>query len=491
MLAAFGSFATARGTSPGGRPPGTPRWPQGPHDFVTGTLAASPGGRPPGTPRWPQGPHDFVTGTLAASPGGDPPDPHGPVPVGSSASAWPLVPERGGGCCSLPERAVPVLNVAPGLARSEQRARAARERLLLWVERTGLPALVLTRPGPVSWLTGGLPPPVHRSAATDLVWAVVTGSAATLITTKVEADRIREEYQPGQHGFEGPVAVPWYDPDAFARAAAEVAGVPPITMASDGHPAFGTDASDDLTELRLALSGAEQEDLRALGADAAQALEAALAAWSPGERDLDIQARVAAHLEARGADTPVLIVGGDERVQRFRHPMAAGAPVRHLAMAVVVARRGGLHAAATRFACAGPLGAQLRSLRDRVGQIERDTLEASLRQGPRTGTCSRPWTAGTPGWALRAAGPGTTRAARSATRSVSSRLPRASGIPAGRRRASSPATRSRGTRACPAARKPRIPTSCTLAAWSGSPRDRAGPPRTLPAASRPAPPSSR
>ena len=236
---------------------------------------------------------------------------------------------------------------------------------------------MLTRPGPVSWLTGGLPPPVDRSAATDLVWAVVTGPAATLITTEVEADRIRTEYRPDRHGFTEVVTVPWYDPDAFVHAAAEIAGAPPIALTSDGHPAFGTDSSDDLTELRLALAGAEQDDLRALGADAAQALEAALTAWSPGERDLDIQARVAAALETRGADTPVLIVGGDDRVQRYRHPMAAGAPVHRLAMAVVVARRGGLHAAATRFACAGPLSAQLRSLWDRVGRIERDTLAAS------------------------------------------------------------------------------------------------------------------
>ena len=245
------------------------------------------------------------------------------------------------------------------------------------MERAGLQAVVLSRPGPVSWLTGGLPPPVDRSAATDLVWAVITGPAATLITTEVEADRIRTEYRPEQHGFTSVVAVPWYDPDAFVHAAAEIAGAPAIALTSDGHPAFGTDSSDDLTELRLALSVAEQDDLRALGADAAQALEAALTAWSPGERDLDIQARVAAALETRGADTPVLIVGGDERVQRYRHPMAAGVPVHRLAMAVVVARRGGLHAAATRFACAGPLGAQLRSLWDRVGRIERDTLAAS------------------------------------------------------------------------------------------------------------------
>jgi antitoxin VapB len=46
-------------------------------------------------------------------------------------------------------------------------------------------------------------------------------------------------------------------------------------------------------------------------------------------------------------------------------------------MAVVVARRGGLHAAATRFASAGPLTDPQRELWDRVRRIERDTLAAS------------------------------------------------------------------------------------------------------------------
>ena len=285
----------------------------------------------------------------------------------------------------------------------------------------------------------------------------------------VEADRIAEEYRPGQHGFPELVAVPWYDPEAFVRAAADVAGVPASALASDGHPAFGTDSSDDLTALRLALSAAEQDDLRALGADAAAALERALTAWSPGERDLDIQARVAAALEARGADAPVLIVGGDDRVRRYRHPMAAGAPVRHLAMAVVVARRGGLHAAATRFASAVPLSPALRALWEQVRRIEAATLAAG-RPGHTTQTCSAPWIAATRPRARPAAGPGTTRAARSATPSASSRSPLARAVPAGRTCASSPVTRSPGTPACPAAPRPRTPTWYTPTAWNGSPR---------------------
>jgi Xaa-Pro dipeptidase len=263
-------------------------------------------------------------------------------------------------------------------SQSSLRADAARDRLAVWLAAPGAPSgLVLTRPAAVAWATGGVAPPVDRSADVDLVWAVITPAGAGLITTEVEVDRIAEEYQPALHGFTELAAVPWYRPEEFVRAAEELAGAPASRLAADGHPAFGTDASGDLIGLRLALSGPERDELHDLGADAAAALEDALISWAPGERDLDVQARVAASLEGAGADAPVLIVGGDDRVRRYRHPMAVGAPGRHLVMAVVVARRAGLHAAATRFACAGPVPPELRALRARVSRIEHGTLAAS------------------------------------------------------------------------------------------------------------------
>jgi Xaa-Pro dipeptidase len=273
-------------------------------------------------------------------------------------------------------------------ARSVARAQAAARRIRAWLsaaEGDRVAGLVLTGPAAVAWACGGVAPPIDRTASIDLVWAVFTLDGAALISTCVEADRILDEYGPSAHGFAELVTVPWQDPDAFVTAAARLAGAPAGRLASDGHCAFGLDASDDLVALRLALCGAEQEDLAELGQEAAAALESALIAWRPGERDLDIQARCAAQLEAAGADAPVLIVGGDERLERYRHPMAVGAPVRHLVMAVTVARRGGLHVAATRFASAGPVDSSYADLRRRVLAIEDAVLSAS-RPGATYGT---------------------------------------------------------------------------------------------------------
>jgi Xaa-Pro dipeptidase len=263
---------------------------------------------------------------------------------------------------------------APGTRVREPQAGGRRGR-------HGPAGLVLTGPAAVAWASGGVAPLVDRAASVDLVWVVITPAGASLITTQVEADRVRAEYGPARHGFRELAEVPWHQPEGFVAAAESLAGAPASELASDGHPAFGFDASADLTALRLALSPAEQADLADLGADAAEALQSALAQWRPGERDLDIQARCAAFLEARGADAPVLIVGGDDRLERYRHPMAVGAPVHRLVMAVVVARRAGLHAAATRFAASALLDPGYAALRRRVLAIEDAVLSACVPGG--------------------------------------------------------------------------------------------------------------
>ena len=99
---------------------------------------------------------------------------------------------------------------------------------------------MLTRPASVAWATGGVAPPVDRSADVDLVWAVITPAGAGLITTEVESDRIAEEYQPARHGFTELASVPWYRPEEFVRAAEDLAARGPGWPATVTRPSPGT-----------------------------------------------------------------------------------------------------------------------------------------------------------------------------------------------------------------------------------------------------------
>lgn len=237
---------------------------------------------------------------------------------------------------------------------------------------------MLTTPAAVGWVTGGFGPPVDRGAPAADAWAVMSQSHATLVTTVVESERVEQDYAPGTHGFDL-VAVDWHDPEAFVRACAELAGLAPAELGSDGHPAFGSDLASDLVELRLALSPGERADLGDLGRLAAEALGDGLRSWRPGiSADREIQGAIAERLEAGGADAPVLIVGGDDRVRRLRHPVAIGAAVDELVMAVVVARRAGLHVAATRFAATKKCADGLQPLVARVQLIDDAVLRATV-----------------------------------------------------------------------------------------------------------------
>ena len=226
------------------------------------------------------------------------------------------------------------------------------------VSSEGRPGVVLTTPGAVAWLTGGANTPIDRSAAVDVVWVAIGMDRACIITTDVEAPRIAAEHCPERLGLEL-VAVPWWDADAFVRAAAEAVGSSTESLAADGHPAFGYDISQQLTRERLRLDGWEQDRLRELGRDAAAAVEGALRTWRPGERDRDIAARIAAAVELFGGQAPVLLVGGDDRLRQFRHPVAVGAALHEVVMAVLVASRDGQHVALTRYVAASPPAGQL------------------------------------------------------------------------------------------------------------------------------------
>jgi Xaa-Pro aminopeptidase len=258
---------------------------------------------------------------------------------------------------------------------AEVAAKLAQVRALL--DALDIRAIVLTSPGAVAWLTAGLTNRIEPGAPVSAMWVVITADDALALATNVERPRIEAEHDLAARGLQLD-GVEWYAGErGLVQAACEFAGAGAASIASDGHGAFGVDADTALAGLRLALLPGERERLAELGATTAAALEHALREWRPGERDLDLQARAAARLEQAGAFGACLIVGGDERVERFRHPLAVGAPVRRLVMAVAVAERGGLHAAATRFACSGGLPDSVRSAWNASAAVEARMLAAT------------------------------------------------------------------------------------------------------------------
>lgn len=248
-------------------------------------------------------------------------------------------------------------------------------RLRRLISEHQLGGIVLTAPASVAWATGGMNTAIDRALPVDMVWVAVSPEEQLLVTTEVEHPRVRDDSDPQACGFTV-VAVPWYDPTAFVATCEERLGVPGAKLGSDGHPAFGSELSDELIGARLALTGYGQEALRALGRDTTRALEVALSSWEPGVTDRQVQAEMVRELELHGAEAVVALVAGDDRVARYRHPLALGLPAYERVMAVIVSRRGGLNIAATRFVSAEQASAGLEERFSAVRRIETEVLGA-------------------------------------------------------------------------------------------------------------------
>ncbi|MGB8196016.1 MAG: hypothetical protein WCF25_03310 [Acidimicrobiales bacterium] len=233
--------------------------------------------------------------------------------------------------------------------RIGERTDAARDSVTALREKYSDRPLLLTRPGGVNWITGGLSDPVDITASADPAWALECERGRALITSEIEAPRLMGDFDLEALGW-NLIAVPWYDADAPVLAATAFSGVSPDELLSDSE-SFGLNVTNEIVRSRMALSEPEREDLRHLGIDAALALEAGIASWQPGATsDYEIASVVSHELERCGAKAVCLIVGGDDRLRSFRHPLSIGAVLHEAVMAVVVARRGGLHVAATRVA---------------------------------------------------------------------------------------------------------------------------------------------
>ena len=230
----------------------------------------------------------------------------------------------------------------------QQRVAHARARLLDVATRLQVDTIVLSSPSSVAWATGAISTPIDRVAPTDPVWVVATPSATTLVVSSVEAERLEHDCPLDELGF-AVMAAPWWEPGSQQRLASSLVRGRVATDVAG----WGVDATLALISARLALGAAEQHCLTTLAAVATEAVEEAVRGWQPGKsRDREIAAAVVGPLERAGADAVCLIVGGDERLARFRHPMMCGDVINDSLMVVVVARAFGLHVALTRLATA-------------------------------------------------------------------------------------------------------------------------------------------
>jgi Xaa-Pro aminopeptidase len=245
-----------------------------------------------------------------------------------------------------------------------------------------------------AWLTGGGNNQVYVGNAAGGGSLLVTSDRTYLLATNIEMRRFQEE-EVADLPLE-PVQWQWHQTNEAKELAARLCDVSKAVSDTGSLDLPPTPAG--FAELRYSLLPPEIERYRLLAKEAAQALEAACRNAQPGDTELDVAAALAFECRRRDILPLVNLVGGDERIARYRHPLPGANRIRRTMLAALTGRRHGLHVSLTRLVSFGPLDADLAARHRAVtavdarfilesragaplGQVVRQAIEQYAREG--------------------------------------------------------------------------------------------------------------
>ncbi len=241
-----------------------------------------------------------------------------------------------------------------------EKLRRLRERLAL----QQLDAAHLTTVASTAWITAGAATYIDESTDTAASSALVTPDHAYILTTNVEEPRLLHEEHLHELGFDV-IAEPWY---ATGKRLGKLIGTGRV--GSEDPRALDLNISATLKDLRSNLLASEATRLRAVCADAAAAIDETVRAIRPGDTEHAIAARLAAASRTRGGSDVVNLVGSDERIYQYRHPLPTSRQVERYAMVVLCFRRDGLIASVTRLIHFAPLPDDLRARAEALARVD-------------------------------------------------------------------------------------------------------------------------
>ncbi len=226
------------------------------------------------------------------------------------------------------------------------------------LDEAKLDAVVLSQRWNFAWYSAGGQSYVNHASDTGAASLVVTAGGAVCITSNIEAARLAQE-ELDNTGIEV-VGCDWWDGDVQAKAFAE--RLKGKRFAADvgvgGLPDGAQPMPAAFEDLRLVLLANEIDRYRRIGRATGEALEWACRNFPAGGTEFELAGLVSQAMWQRQLKPHVVLVAGDERLDRWRHPIPTGREIRSRAMAVVCAEQAGLIASATRlFSFGEPDGA--------------------------------------------------------------------------------------------------------------------------------------
>lgn len=223
-----------------------------------------------------------------------------------------------------------------------------------------------------AWLTGGKSNGINLNSENGACFLFVRNDGKKFVlANNIEMPRILSE-EISADDFE-PIEFAWQDEKSSGNFVFEKAK---SLLDNGGEIASDLPLSSNICSVerliapcRYSLTDAEIERFRNLGKDAVDVLGKIFEYIKPAETELEIARKVKDLLAIQNIESVVTLVGADERIAQFRHPIPTSNTWKKVLLIVVCARREGLIASLSRIACVGKIPDELRRKTDVVSYL--------------------------------------------------------------------------------------------------------------------------
>jgi Xaa-Pro aminopeptidase len=256
------------------------------------------------------------------------------------------------------------------------------ERLTRLLAERNLGGVLLTLQPNFSWLTGGRRNGIDTSREVGAGALLVRNDGKRFVlANRIEIPRLLDE-ELAAKDFE-PIEFPWEaekSRGSFLADQAQELLNGNLGLGSDRYLNGHVEIESDISACRYQLTTHEIQRYKSLGRDAGEVLGNVMKTLGPGETEKAVANRVANALATRDIHSVVLLVAGDERIGKYRHPVPTDLSWKKSLMVVVCARRHGLIASLTRLIHVGSVPADLSRRTHAAAQVNA-RLFASTRRG--------------------------------------------------------------------------------------------------------------
>lgn len=233
--------------------------------------------------------------------------------------------------------------------------KAKVDKIRRFMDKNGLKGVLLTTQHNFSWLSCGGDNQIIRGREIGFVSFFITGDKVYLVTNNIEMPRVLNEEVLG-------VPVEQYEyvwtEDGVKNMLGDI--VVDGKVASDANFPGTINMESEIGLLRTPLLAPEIERYRKLARMCEISLNETMKEIEVGMEEYEIQGIIGGKLLSKGIYPVVLLVGTDERIFNYRHPMPTEKKLERYCMVVICAQRWGLILNMTRLVYFGKLTDEIK-----------------------------------------------------------------------------------------------------------------------------------